>query len=43
MNGMFEIRAGAPFGGVTGSGLGSEGGIEGMNEFLRRKHTEVYL
>jgi len=43
VNGMFEIRAGAPFGGVKGSGLGSEGGIEGMNEFLRRKHTEVYL
>jgi aldehyde dehydrogenase (NAD+) len=43
VNGMFTINASAPFGGFKGSGVGTEGGIEGLDEFLRRKHVEIYL
>lgn len=43
VNGLVSVRAAAPFGGVKGSGIGAEGGIEGLDAFLRRKHTEIYL
>ena len=36
-------NAGAPFGGVKQSGIGREGGKEGMEEFLETKYVAVNL
>ena len=36
-------NAGAPFGGVKQSGIGREGGTEGMEEFLETKYVAVNL
>ena len=34
-------NAAAPFGGVKQSGLGREGGLEGLNEYLDTRYTLV--
>jgi succinate-semialdehyde dehydrogenase/glutarate-semialdehyde dehydrogenase len=36
-------NAGAPFGGVKQSGIGREGGTEGIDEFLETKYVAVNL
>jgi succinate-semialdehyde dehydrogenase/glutarate-semialdehyde dehydrogenase len=36
-------NAGAPFGGVKQSGIGREGGNEGIHEFLETKYVAVNL
>ena len=34
-------NAAAPFGGVKASGLGREGGLEGINEYLETKYVMI--
>jgi len=34
-------NAAAPFGGVKASGLGREGGFEGINEYLETKYVMI--
>ncbi len=34
-------NAAAPFGGVKQSGLGREGGVEGIEEYLTTKYTRI--
>jgi succinate-semialdehyde dehydrogenase/glutarate-semialdehyde dehydrogenase len=36
-------NAGAPFGGVKHSGLGREGGNEGLDEYLETKYVALKL
>jgi succinate-semialdehyde dehydrogenase/glutarate-semialdehyde dehydrogenase len=36
-------NAGAPFGGTKQSGIGREGGKEGLEEFLETKYVAVNL
>ncbi len=43
VNGMAGLPPSAPFGGWKASGRGSEGGIEGLREFLRTKNIHVGL
>ena len=39
LNSGLASNAAAPFGGVKQSGLGREGGFEGIHEFLSTKYT----
>ncbi|MGW4339523.1 aldehyde dehydrogenase family protein [Rhodococcus koreensis] len=43
VNGSASIRGSAPFGGNKGSGLGREGGHDGLQEFLQPKNVQVFL
>jgi aldehyde dehydrogenase (NAD+) len=43
VNGLAGLPPSAPFGGWKASGRGAEGGIEGLNEFLRTKNVHVGL
>jgi aldehyde dehydrogenase (NAD+) len=43
VNGLAGLPPSAPFGGWKASGRGTEGGIEGLREFLRTKNVHVGL
>ena len=43
INGLFSMRAAAPFGGNKASGMGREGGRQGLDEFLQAKNVQVFL
>jgi aldehyde dehydrogenase (NAD+) len=43
VNGLAGLPPSAPFGGWKASGRGSEGGLEGLREFLRTKNIHVSL
>ena len=42
LNQAFVSNVGAPFGGVKWSGLGREGGPEGLDEFLETKYIALH-
>ena len=43
VNGMAGLPPGAPFGGWKASGHGTEGGLDGLREYLRTKNIHVQL
>jgi aldehyde dehydrogenase (NAD+) len=43
VNGMAGLSPGAPFGGWKASGHGTEGGLDGLREYLRTKNIHVQL
>jgi aldehyde dehydrogenase (NAD+) len=40
-NGFAGLTPGAPFGGIKGSGFGREGGLAGIEEFVRCKNVFI--
>ena len=42
INGFSSVRGAAPFGGNKASGMGREGGLEGLDEFLQPKNVQVH-